>query len=214
MSIADKYTTLNTEKIPQVYEAGKNAEYETFWNEVLQGGERTQFRYAFGGLGWTDVNFKPPTTIRPSDSRYMFCYSGITNLTDEQVDFEDATDLRDCFYYCLNLETLILKISGKAKTFDARTFQECANLANLTIIGGTISKNGLDLQWSTKLTKDSLVSVFNALSTTTSGLSITLSKVAVNNAFGINVDNESTYPEGSPYYQLRHSRDNWSINYI
>jgi hypothetical protein len=40
-----------------------------------------------------------------------------------------------------------------------------------------------------------------------------LSKAAVNNAFGIDVDDASTYPEGSEYYNLRYSKSNWTFNY-
>jgi hypothetical protein len=48
---------------------------------------------------------------------------------------------------------------------------------------GVISKSGLDMQWSTKLSKDSITSLVNALSPTTSGLTVTLSKTAVESAF-------------------------------
>ena len=60
--------------------------------------------------------------------------------------------------------------------------QECYELTNLTI-EGVINKNGYSFQWSTKLSKVSIESIMAALSTTTSGLTVTLSKTAVNNAF-------------------------------
>lgn len=48
---------------------------------------------------------------------------------------------------------------------------------------GVISKSGLDMQWSTKLSKDSITSLVSALSPTTSDLTVTLSKEAVESAF-------------------------------
>jgi hypothetical protein len=54
-------------------------------------------------------------------------------------------------------------------------------LENIRVRGRIVKST--NFQWSTKLSKDSIISIINALSTTTSGLSITLSKVAVNKAF-------------------------------
>lgn len=47
---------------------------------------------------------------------------------------------------------------------------------------GTIS-NSLNMQWSTKLTKASITSIIEHLSTTTSGLTLTLPKTAKEAAF-------------------------------
>lgn len=73
--------------------------------------------------------------------------------------------------------------------------------------------NDIDLG-SCPLIKDSITKLFNTLSATTEGKTVTLKKSAVNAAFGINVDDETTFPEGSEYYTLRHSKDNWTVNYI
>ncbi len=61
-------------------------------------------------------------------------------------------------------------------------FRFATNLVNL-IIEGVIGQNGFDVQYSTKLSKASIVSIINALSATTSGLTVTLSLKAVNKAF-------------------------------
>lgn len=93
------------------------------------------------------------------------------------------------------------------------TFQYSYVLEHM-IVEGTIAQNGFNVRWSTNLDKESITSIINALSTTTSGLTVTLSKTAVNNAFGIDVDDPTTYPEGSEWYELRHSRDNWTVNFV
>lgn len=92
-------------------------------------------------------------------------------------------------------------------------FNGATALENLTITG-TIGQNGFSVAQSTKLSKISITSIINALSQTTSGLTVTLSKTAVNNAFGINIDDPTTWAEGTEYYELRHSRDNWTITYV
>lgn len=238
MSIADKLTTV-VENVPKVYEAGKNAEREVFWQSFTANGTRKHYRYAFFNEGWNDNTFNPPDgLIAPNDARYMFENTRITNLYERQVDFSNATDLRqvfngstsiryvECFDIsssnaglsstfsgCINLETITIKTTSNKFNFSTSMFTDCLNLTNLTLVG-IITTNGFNVQWCEKLTKESIVSIFNALSKTTSGLSITLSKTAVNTAFGIDVDDETTYPEGSPYYQLRHLSDNWTVNYI
>ena len=238
MDFANELKTI-ADNTPKVYEAGKNAEREAFWQSFTVNGTRKQYRYACFNEGWNDTSFNPPDgLIVPNDARYMFENTGITHLYKRQVDFSKATDLRqvfntstsiryvECFDIsssnaglgstfggCTNLETLTMQTTSDKFVFASSTFTNCVNLTHLTLVG-TITTNGFNVQWCEKLTKDSIYSIFNALSTTTSALSITLSKTAVNNAFGIDVDDETTYPEGSEYYQLRHSRDNWSVNYI
>lgn len=91
--------------------------------------------------------------------------------------------LRYVFYHASNLVTIrkfILKDDG-SQTFTS-LFPNCSRLENL-IIEGTIGQNGFDISGSPKLSKASITSIINALSTTTSGLTVTLSQTAVNNAF-------------------------------
>ena len=115
-------------------------------------------------------------------------------------------------YFTSYLKT-IDKLIVSDKNIFSSTFYGCTALENLTI-EGTIGQKGLDLQWSTKLSKASIISIINALSDATSGLTVALSKTAVNNAFGIDVDDLTTWGEGTEYYNLRHSKDNWSISYM
>ncbi len=118
------------------------------------------------------------------------------------------------FYgYCTRLHTVEGFYVHENVTFANNVFSSCGELQNLTVIG-TIGQSGLNVQWSTKLSKASIKSVMTALSTTTSGLTVTFSKTAVNNAFGIDVDDPETYPEGSEWYELRNSKSNWNFNFI
>ena len=87
-----------------------------------------------------------------------------TGSSDSTSIFREAVRLE-------TIEKLILKSDG-SQSLNAM-FDSCSALINLTI-EGTIGQNGLNLQWSTKLSHDSLMSTINALkdySADTSGTS-------------------------------------------
>lgn len=71
-------------KIADVYNKGKQDEYDTFWDEKQQYGELTFYSYAFAGYGWTDKNYKPKypivTNNQPNRSNAMFSYSDLTEI--------------------------------------------------------------------------------------------------------------------------------------
>lgn len=51
------------DKIDAVYDSGKNAQYDEFWDAYQENGNRTNYRFAFAGCGWTADNFKPKYDI-------------------------------------------------------------------------------------------------------------------------------------------------------
>ena len=246
MSIAEKLTTV-AENVPKVYEAGKKAEYDRFWDIYQNYGERVNYDNAFSGEGWTTELFKPKYNIIPTNCYMTFRQNKMNidlveyleNLGIE-LDFSQSTNfqftfhtsnfthigvvdarnsttassLDSTFYNNRSLVTIdkIILNEQATKQF-ASTFNLCTGIQNVAF-EGEINTDGLNFQWSTKLSKDSITNIFNQLSPTTSGLKITLSKTAVNDAFGIDVGDETTYPEGSEYYTLRHSKDNWTISYL
>lgn len=238
MSIAEKLTTV-AENVPKVYEAGKKSEYDAFWDVYQNYGKRTQYNYAFGGSGWDDRTFKPKYSIKPINATYMFAQSDIDSWDGVELDTSNMTScaymFQSCssskippiditkvtsqynmnymFGTCPSLVTIEKLIVSESTPYHSAMFTGTKILQNV-IFEGTIAKGGLDLSSCTKLSKESITSIINALSSTTSGLTITLSKTAVNNAFDINVDDATTYPEGSEYYNLRHSKDNWTISYV
>lgn len=238
MSIADKLTEV-AQNVPKVYEAGKKAQYDEFWDSFPANPDGT---YLFSGDMWNDVTFKPKRNIvLKNGANGLFYNNACTNIKEAlekcgvTLDMSGVTGANQCFSYALTKELPALDLSSisnvqnffaiaqnletieSVRFKDGATFNNafgtCKNLENITILG-TISGKGFDVSSCTKMTKKSIKSIVDALSGTTSGLSITLSKTAVNNAFGINVDDETTFPEGSEYYTLRHSKDNWTVNYI
>ena len=120
------------------------------------------------------------------------------------------TTVSQIFHSCNNLVSAEITFSPLCAYNTC--FNNCNNLENL-IANGEIGGNGLNFQWSTKLTHDSLVSIVNALSTITSGLTVTLSKTAVNKAF----ETSGGAADGSTseaWLTLRATRSNWTISLV
>lgn len=85
------------------------------------------------------------------------------------------------------------------------------NVRSLNLLPGSIiGQNGMSLRWALGLSKADITSVVNALSATTSGLTVTLSQTAVNAAFetasGVNDGSTST-----EWLTLAGTKTNWTI---
>lgn len=55
-------------EVPKVYDAGKKAEYDRFWDDFQQNGNRTDYHYGFAGDGWTAETLNPKYIVRPEDA--------------------------------------------------------------------------------------------------------------------------------------------------
>ncbi len=232
------YTEGETAGITQ----GKDAERDTFWkNYIATMDSNYNSYYAFAGFGWNNNTFRPTRNMYIYNATNMFAMSRITDLAgilEEQgvtIDFSgcgnfnsfaynskithfpaistvSASSLHGMFDYCYNMHTidkLTLKSDGSQDL--TYTVRSCSSLENI-VISGTIG-DSFDIHWS-PLTKESIASIVNALSSTVTGKTLSLKKTAVNTAFGIDVDDEATYPEGTEFYELRHSKDNWTFSYV
>lgn len=197
-------------------EEGKQAERNDFWEVFQKGGIAANYLYGFAYNRFNDNNYFPKydivVTSGNTTGNYMFYMASELTDTKVTIDVSTVNNLQNSFHSCSKLKYIRKLIVGSVTAF-ANTFNGDEELEMLNI-EGTIAKNGFNVQYSKKLNKTSIESIINALSKTTSGLTVTLSKTAVNNAFGIDVDDASTYPEGSEYYELRQSKSNWTINYV
>lgn len=158
----------------------------------------------------------------------VFDFSRVTNMTRafagspfselNVIDISSATSLLYAFYggywsgESFKLKRIERLICSENTTFDNTTFQY-SNM--LTYIGfeGIIAKNGLNISWSTKLDKESHVKLVNILSSTTSGLSVTVSLIAINKAFETNegANDGSTSQE---WLNLIATKSNWTISLV
>lgn len=134
----------------------------------------------------------------------VFHSAALTRIGTIDTTNAPSVTFTQLFFNCqklITIEKLILSNNGTQKY--SQTFQGCDALVNLTI-EGVIGQTGVSFQQSKSLSKASITSIINALSTTTSGLSITFSKTAVNNAF----------PDTSGWNALIGTRSNWTINLV
>ena len=232
MDIAQKTLQLKQD-FDDVYEAGKKAEYDAFWDGMQDYGNRQNYDRAFRNWSGTkiikpkhavitntlyeifancnEVEEIPTVALAQNKTAFDTCYNAFNNCYKlKSIDFDiangavassawDAT-----FNYCYELKTIKKIVVLESQVFKLSTFRSCEALENLTI-EGTIGQNGFDIHWSTKLSADSLASVVNALSATTTGLTITLPTTAQANY-------EAVYGEGS-WDELTATRSNWTIAY-
>jgi len=240
MSIEEKLVSI-AEKTSQVYDAGQKAAYHKFWDNFQKKGNLTDYRYSFGGRGWTAENFAPKYDMQPTialsmfhstyllsidlaehlealgitidfskctDANAVFTYGAFSRLPE--LDFSSAASFTNTFRQCTALKTidkLILKKDG-SQVFTT-PFYGCTLLENI-ILEGVIGKNGLSFEWSKKLSKGSIKSIINCLSSDTKDLSIAFSLEAVNTAFETDI-NAGNGVESDEWNVLISSRSNWNI---
>ena len=186
------YAGLKSVDTTPVFEAGKKSEYDAFWDRAQNFGNLKMYDYAYAGNGWRSENFKPKYSIRPSRCQYMFAMTSILGDLEKLISdrgivfdtsqstlmaqmFSNATALTKIpkivvtsapnnagllFINCRSLLEVSVVVNSD-NTF-INWFDGCDSLENLTI-EGVIGQNGFNVQWSTKLTHDSLMSIINAL---------------------------------------------------
>lgn len=124
--------------IDAVYEAGKTAEWNGFWDDFQQNGNKTNYRYAF--FSWADDIYRPKyPIIISSQANDVFYYS---NIIDTRVDISTTTGLSRFFSQCDNLVTIRKLIVTESVSYSADCFAKCTSLTNVTfegVIGNTIS---------------------------------------------------------------------------
>lgn len=220
------------DKVNEVYERGKQDEYDRFWDVFQENGNRTYYYNAF--YGWDDENTRPKYDIRPTNAYAMFntskvfdlvaiaeqCgivfdFSNNTNFSNTfghssnltrigEVDTRSASTLLQTFYNSQkvkSIEKVILKDDG-SQTFTTpfRWNYALEEIRFEGAIGATIS-----FADATKLSKASIQSIIFCLLDTASGMTLTLSKTAVNNAF----TGGST---GTEWLNLVATKPNWTIS--
>jgi flagellar biosynthesis/type III secretory pathway protein FliH len=158
------------------------------------------------------------------------------------IDTRKATSLANMFnsaYGLHTVEKLILKDDGSQTYLDMSNASALENITVEGVVGSDISFKSSPLTKASIMGRaiteeeysildenvktNNVISIGNvyyyggiitALKRDASGKTLTLKKTAVNTAFGINVDDVTTWAEGSEYYTLRHSKDNWTISYV
>ena len=172
--------------------------YHTFaYNPSLQTLEAKYF----------DFSQKPKNSTTSQDYGYFLrnC-TGFKRLED--IGMQVASGYAYTFYYCEAMHTIDVLRSDENTAWN-NAFSACKALQNLTI-EGTIAKNGFSVSACVSLSKKSIESIIAALSTTTTGLTVTFSAASVNKAFetseGANDGSTST-----EWTALTAEHNNWTI---
>ena len=224
---------LNAELERTLYgtDTGGKSYYDEFWESAIPDLKAVSGAASFAGGRWNDKTFIPPQKITfTGNCSYCFFQSGIKKEITDLVEFGNGlTSLANTFYGCkiktipaLNASGIgtlastfylseaekVILLAVSASTKYSSTFHEASKLKSLTI-GGTIGQAGFDTKWS-PLDKESLTSIVNALSTTTNGLTVTLSLNAVKKAFETSegANDGDTSPE---WLALAATKPNWTI---
>ena len=241
MTIADDVLRAKQD-FEDVYEAGRKAENDAFWDAFTYNGARTKYNRAFNN--WGSEYIRPNRKIIPTNvSSGIQTFANNPNLKKIEAAYFDfsqkpfGTDDDGSWYLtfsnCRNLEEI--EDIGLVPTFRYYgTFTRCyklhtvakmrvnedtgyidpfsSGIVNLTI-EGIIGQNGFDTRFCKNLSKASILSILNALSTTTSDLIIPFSQAAVDKAFetspGANNGASSQEWESWEYGMPPVGRANW-----
>lgn len=169
------------------FEAGKQAEYDAFWDAYQQNGERTNYTNAFS-IYWDSNSFKPKYSMKPINAYQMFYQSKIGGdlRNVAEIDFSECQDFTYAFgttkfthigvvdtTNCTALTVMLLGasqlevlellvIKDDGTTTASSTFTNCYKLKEIRI-KGKIGQNGFNFQTCTLLSHDSLINIFDAL---------------------------------------------------
>jgi hypothetical protein len=145
----------------KVFEAGKKAERDNFWNIFQNNGEATSYYYAFAYDNFTDDNYNPQRNIVIQETnlagQYLYSYSVIT---DTKVPiYANALNIKGMFNNARGLVT-INKLVVQETTVIDNAFTRCDSLKNL-VIEGVIGRD-FDIK-SCPLTLESAISIITHL---------------------------------------------------
>ena len=217
MTMEEKLQAI-AENVPKVYEAGRQAECDAFWDVFQDYGNRRNYNQAFYNSmdekGWTDETFNPKyPIITGSDYNNNIFASCTFTDTKVEIDLSASPSTINTFVYCYYLKTIRkLTFSTDENAIITNMFFQCYALENI-VFGGEIVQTGISFQWSTNLSRESIINIINALSSNVTDKTITLSRTPVRKAFetseGANDGNTS-----AEWLNLIATKPNWTISLV
>ena len=221
------------------YDAGKQAEYDNFWDKFQNYGERNGYQYAFAYGYWNENIFKPKYNLVATDGSFMFYYnrsslniktalenagvvldtSGATNVQNmfcrcgspelPTIDLSSATDTTRMFY-SEDIITIEKVIFSENTVIASNIFNGLTGLENIEI-GGEICS---DIAFSacTKLSLDSLKSIINHLKDYSGTDKEFTCKLTLASASKTLLENEgATAPNGLTWLEYAEYGKSWTI---
>ena len=157
-----------------------------------------------------DLSKVPNTTTTYDTLGYLF------GLCDELEEIEDVGLQAPLFlnYFCYSDKKLkkiaVIRIAEETQVNNMLYY--CPELEYVRI-EGVIGQSGIDLKYSTKLSKESIESIVNHLSDTAEGKSLTLSKAAVDKAFETS-EGANDGASSQEWDSLEGLKMNWEITLV
>ena len=153
------------EKINSVFEKGEKSQYDLLWDTLQENGNRTSYECAFSGttFTWNDEIYNPKYPIVCGSETTVTANKTFYNalITDTKVPITiEGTRFDNTFGYCVLLKR-IPSLTLNNVTRMQNPFQNCRELEELNLYG-TVEYD-LNLSYSPKLTKASILTVLNAL---------------------------------------------------
>ena len=231
MSIAENFEVI----ADAVYEKGKKDEYDKFWDNFQDYGNRKAYgTYLFYGNKWNDGTFYPKYDLTLTDNCLgVFNANAVTNIKQRLVDCNvkldtsGATNLTSIFnqskstdvpeinvtkatnsthlFYSALKLITIDKIILNEKNVFSNWFYKNFELQNINSIVGKIGQNDFNVKDCKKLTKASILEILKALS-----LNITETKTIT-----FSIPHQTTIetdPDCKPYYEAAKAAG-WSFVY-
>jgi hypothetical protein len=144
------------------YEEGKQAEYDRFWDSFQQNGTRRNYPYGFAGSCWKDDTYKPKYEIIITNlAIFTFAYNSVITSTKVPITVDTAAS-GNFFVGCTRLKE-IPSIKVTEKVVFSSWFSNCYDLETINFTTDSVIANNISFADSTKLTRESLMSIINAL---------------------------------------------------
>lgn len=219
---------------------GQKTEYDRFWDNFQKNGERSSYVYAFANAsGWNDEIFKPKYKFFTGGNysfQYMFHnHEGITKITPDFFDLDKSVnyygvymfygakintieyDLRKCtsvghmFRECKAEEIKLHNLYSGHNTED-NFFRNCTTPVRLRWVNSIAFRN-LDISSATLLDAESITQTISILNDSSSGKTVSFSKLAADNAFETfeGLADGSTSAE---WLALVATKPNWTISLV
>lgn len=215
MSIAEKLLSLKAD-FDSVYEKGKTAGKQAFSDAYQDFGDRNNYYSAYSGIGWNGETFDPkypitcadPNISNPANSTNAARIFYGSRITEIKVPVTvTGIPMDSTFTRCSQLRYVEkLVINGVTKF--TTVFNGCTELEHMDFSGSCI-----DISFTMKdcvsLNKGSIESLVAALDSGASGKTLTLSKTAVEHAFGSIED--TAEGEKTEWKTLKDTKPNWTF---
>ena len=145
-----------------------------------------------------------------TSSNFLFSEAGISHLP--KLDLSKVTGTHNSiFYRSYALKWIDELVINKASTLPSTAFEDCARLEHV-MFSGEIG-NSLTLEDCSVLDGTSIISLVDTLSSTTTGKTLTLSLIAVKNAFET-IEGASDGNTSDTWLSLIATKKNWTITLI